>query len=339
MYYIRLGMGERWRWLAALFAFCTILASFGMGNLVQINTIAQAMVHALPSWDSWHVSLITGAAAAAVAALVLLGGVKRLGSLMERLVPLLAGIYILGGLGVIFTHWQSLGYVLADIVRGAFCPQAVLGGGAGIGIRQAVRWGVSRGVFSNEAGLGSAPMAHAAEARPEDQGLMGIFEVFLDTIVLCTLTALTILVSGVDIPYGNPAGAELVVGALSTVFGGFAPGLTAVILSLLALATILSWSLYGSTCARYLWGEWGSVAYQIVYVLAILVGAVMDLSAVWTLADCLNGLMMAPNLIAVLALSVKLTGGEKALKVRHFGTIRIPADKKPVPSARQDRFS
>ena len=319
MYYMRDGLG--WRWPAVLFALLAVLGSFGMGNIAQINTIAGAVTAAAqvyrPQWRPGLVALFTGGMAAALVALVTLGGARRIGQVTEKLVPFMAAVYIGGSLAVILVHGRNLGPVFASIFQGAFRPQAVLGGAAGVGLRQAVRWGGSRGIFSNEAGLGSAPMAHAAaEARPEEQGLFGIFEVFLDTMVLCTLTAVTILVSGVPVPYGQAAGAELATAALETVFGAWAAGLSAVSLSLLALATLISWNLYGVQCARYLWGSRGAWVYQILYVFVILAGAVMDLSAAWTLSDALNGLMALPNLAALLALLPEV----RVRKAKEFGS-------------------
>ncbi len=293
MYYIRDGMGSKT--LAAVFAFFAILASLGMGNMAQVNTIASAVVDAMPGLHP----LFIGVAAAVPVALVTMGGAKRIGAVMERLVPLVAVVYILGSLAVLAAHWQQLGTAFSQIIEGAFAPRAIWGGSMGL----AIRWGVTRGVFSNEAGLGSAPIAHAAaEAAPEEQGLMGIFEVFLDTIVLCTLTALSILVSGVDIPYGQGAGAPLATDALETVFGSWAAGLMAVCLALLALATLMSWQLYGAGCARYLFGAKGEKAYRLVYLLAIVMGAAMELDLVWTFSDLCNGLMALPNLAALLVL-------------------------------------
>lgn len=303
MYYIRRGMGERWKSLAAIFAFCTVLASLGMGNLAQVNTIASAVAAALPQLQRELTALGTGLAASLVVTVVTLGGADGIGRWMEKMVPVMAGIYIFGALMVIGIHWNRLGTVLEEIVRGAFCPEAVIGGGAGIGIRQAVRWGVARGVFSNEAGLGSAPIAHAAaEASAEKQGLFGIFEVFLDTVVLCTLTALAILTSGVPIAYGRAAGVELAAAALETAFGTWASGLLAGCLSLLALATIISWQLYGIRCAGYLWGRNGETVYRFCYIAVVLLGATMDCSAVWAVSDVFNGLMCLPNLLALLVL-------------------------------------
>lgn len=303
MYYICHGMGERWKPLAAVFALCTVLASFGMGNMAQVHTMSAAVQTAIPQIRPERAALGTGLAAALIVGLVTLGGVRRIGAVMEKLVPVMAGLYVLGTLSIIVVHRQQLWAALEAILCGAFCPEAVIGGGAGIGIRQAVRWGIARGVFSNEAGLGSAPIAHAAaEAQPEEQGLFGIFEVFLDTVVLCTLTALAILVSGIPLPYGRPAGAELAAAALETVFGNWSAGLLAACLGLLALATLISWQLYGVRCAGYLWGSTGETVYRICYVIVILMGATMELSAVWALSDLFNGLMCLPNLAALLAL-------------------------------------
>ena len=297
MYYIRDGMGSPL--LAAVFAVFALLASLGMGNMAQVNTIASAVVDAMPRVHPQSAALLTGLVAAALVALVTVGGAKRIGVVLERLVPAMAILYILGSVAVLAAHWQQLGTAFSAILEGAFAPRAIWGGSMGL----AIRWGVSRGIFSNEAGLGSAPIAHAAaEAKPEEQGLMGIFEVFLDTVVLCTLTALTILVSGIPIPYGQSVGAPLATAALETVFGSWAAGLMAVCLALLALATLMSWQLYGAGCARYLFGERGENIYRIVYIGMILVGAVMEFGAVWAISDLCNGLMALPNLAALLYL-------------------------------------
>lgn len=301
MYYMEYGLG--WKRTAKIFAIFAVLGSLGMGNMAQIHTISASVTNAaaeyMPSWQPWHVALVTGALAASIVAVVTLGGAKRIGSVMEKLVPIMAGAYILGSLAVILSHWRQLPDVFLSIFREAFSPRAAIGGGMGA----AIRWGVSRGIFSNEAGLGSAPIAHAsAEATPEQQGLFGIFEVFLDTVVLCTLTAVTVLISDVSVPYGQTAGAELASYALETVFGHWAPGLLALCLALLALATLISWNLYGVRCAEFLWGRRGAFFYRIVYVLLIVFGATMELSVVWTFSDLCNGLMALPNLAALTAL-------------------------------------
>jgi len=305
MYCIRDGMGRPK--LAALFAVFALLASLGMGNLAQIHTVSASVQQAAAVYTPWlrpeAVGLFTGMAAAVLVTMVTVGGAERIGVVMERLVPVVAAAYVFGACAVLAAHWMALPRALSAIVQGAFSPQAAVGGGVGMGLRQAVRWGVSRGIFSNEAGLGSAPMAHAAaEAEPEEQGLMGIFEVFLDTIVLCTLTALIILVSGVPVCYGRPAGGELVLAALETVFGSGAAGMLAVCLTLLALATLISWQYYGAQCAGYLFGGRGAAIYRMVYGAVILLGATMDLSAVWALSDLCNGLMALPNLLMLLSL-------------------------------------
>lgn len=303
MYYIQKGMGHSWKFLAALFAFFAILASLGMGNMAQVHTMAAAVQAALPGMRPEPAALATGLAAALVTAFVSWGGDKRVGSVMEKLIPFAALLYVAGAAAVIVVFRERLGQVLLSIIKGAFRPQAVLGGGAGIGLRHAVRWGVSRGIFSNEAGLGSAPMAHAmAEATPQEQGLFGIFEVFLDTIVLCTLSALAILVSGIPIPWGNPAGAELAGSALKAVFGQGGTVGMALCLVLLAQGTLMTWQLYGERCAGYLWGTGGVQVYRWIYLAVILLGATMELSQVWAASDLCNGLMCLPNLIALLAL-------------------------------------
>ena len=303
MYYIRDGLGPRWRGVAAFFALSTVLASFAMGNMAQVHTMVSTVRETMPRCRPEIVALVVGVSAAVIVGLVTVAGAVSIGRWMEKLIPVVALIYVLGAVVVLVCHWRRLPGVLWDILRGAFQPWAVVGGAAGIGIRQALRWGVARGVFSNEAGLGSAPIAHAsARTDPERQGLMGIFEVFLDTIVLCTLTALVILVSGVPVPYGQAAGAELVVSALETVYGPHSAAAAAACLGLLALATLISWQLYGQRCAAYLWGARGAAVYRLAYLGIVVLGATMDLSAVWAISDVCNGLMCLPNLLALLLL-------------------------------------
>jgi len=230
-------------------------------------------------------------------------------------VPFMAAIYIVCALCVVFTNIGSIGKVFAMIFQGAFNAEAALGGAFGITIMTTIQKGVGRGVFSNEAGLGSAPMAHAAtsETDPVKQGLYGIFEVFMDTIVICTLTALTLLCgveAGVDITWGQSAGAELISAAFATVFGKAGALIIAVGIGLFALSTILSWSLYGSRCFEFLFGTKLLPVYQTVFIFIIVIGATLELELVWNIADTLNGFMAIPNLIALLGLSgvvVKLT--------------------------------
>lgn len=307
MYYILYGMGARWAPLAKLFAFFAVLASFGMGNIAQINTVASSVAALFPPGSRGNALLLTGMAVAGLTALVIWGGSRRVGLVTEKLVPWMAGIYVAASVYILTVYHRQLGDVLAAIFRGAFCPEAVLGGGVGISIRHCMRMGLSRGVFSNEAGLGSAPMAHAASGlSPHEQGLLGIFEVFFDTGILCSLTAFAILAAPVEIPYGSCVGASLAGQAMACVLGPWAKFLLAAIMSLLALGTLFCWQLYGSQCARFLWGRSGVQGYRLCYVAVIVLGATMDLSGAWAVSDVCNGLMCLPNLIALLALRNKV---------------------------------
>ena len=244
---------------------------------------------------------------------MVLGGLLRVGAVKEKLVPIMCLVYIGGTLTVIFSNVGNIGPAFSSILEGAFHPSAVVGGVAGITIQQAMKNGVGRGVFSNEAGLGSSPIAHAtADTKsPVEQGLYGIFEVFADTLVICTLTALAILCSGVDIAYGTKMGAELSIRAFSVTFGSSAANIILTIgLTLFALSTVLSWSLYSSRCMQYIFGNRGAFIYKIIFCLLPIAGATMSLDLAWGIADTLNGLMALPNLIALFALSgtvVKLT--------------------------------
>ena len=330
MYYIKNGLGAKWNWLAIVFSLLGALAAFGIGNMTQVNTIAGAINNAIDAFGgntgavSFEAfgqvipvsSIIIGAIVAFIVALTLFGGVKRIGSVTERMVPVMAAIYIVCALCVVFTNLGSIGKVFAMIFQGAFNAEAALGGAFGITIMTTIQKGVGRGVFSNEAGLGSAPIAHAAtsETDPVKQGLYGIFEVFMDTIVICTLTALTLLCgveSGVAITWGQSAGAELISAAFATVFGNqIASLIVAVGIGLFALSTILSWSLYGTRCFEFLFGGKGVGVFQTVFVFMVIVGATLKLDLVWNIADTLNGFMAIPNLVALLGLSgvvVKLT--------------------------------
>ena len=330
MYYIKNGLGKSWTWLAVAFSLLGGLAAFGIGNMTQVNTIASSINSAIDAFGgntAAHAvvlfgqnvpvsSIVIGAVIAASVGLVLFGGIKRIGAVAEKLVPFMAAVYIICGLSVVCSNLGSLGKIFGMIFKGAFNAEAALGGAFGITIMTTIQKGVGRGVFSNEAGLGSAPMAHAAssESDPIKQGLYGIFEVFMDTIVICTLTALTVLCAvekGVPIVWGQSAGTELVSAAFGTVFGTKIGALiVAVSISLFALTTILSWALYGSRCCEYLLGTKSVKPYQIAFIVVILVGATLKLELVWNIADTLNGFMAVPNLIALLGLSgvvVKLT--------------------------------
>ena len=330
MYYIKNGMGKNWTWLAMVFSLLGALAAFGIGNMTQVNTIAGAINNAIDAFggntaaNSFEVfgqmvpfsSLVIGGIIAVIVALVLFGGVKRIGTVTELMVPVMAAIYIVCALCVVFTNIGSVGAIFAMIFKGAFSAEAALGGAFGITIMTTIQKGVGRGVFSNEAGLGSAPIAHAAtsETDPVKQGMYGIFEVFMDTIVICTLTALTVLcgnAAGVDIAWGQSAGTELIAAAFATVFGAKIGALiVAVGIGLFALSTVLSWSLYGTRCFEFLFKGKGVGVFQTVFVFMVMVGATLELDLVWNIADTLNGFMAVPNLIALLGLSgvvIKLT--------------------------------
>ena len=330
MYYIKNGLGKKWNWLAMLFSLLGLLAAFGIGNMTQVNTIAGSINNAIDAFGGNTAgisftlfgqivplsSIIIGMLVAVIVAMVLFGGIKRIGSVTEKLVPFMAAIYIVCSLCVVFTNIGSLGKVFAMIFKGAFSADAALGGVFGITIMQTIQKGVGRGVFSNEAGLGSAPIAHAAtsETDPVKQGLYGIFEVFMDTIVICTLTALTLLCgveSGVGITWGQSAGAELISASFATIFGNQIGSLiVAVGIGLFALTTILSWSLYGTRCCEFLLGTKFVPVFQTIFTVVIIIGATLELDLVWNIADTLNGFMAIPNLIALLGLSgvvVKMT--------------------------------
>ena len=328
MYYIRNGLGKGWGWLASLFCVLGALAAFGIGNMTQVNTIATSVNTAIDSFGGNTAaftvqflgqtvpisSVMIGAVVAMIVGMVLFGGIKRIGAVAETMVPVMAAIYIVASLIVVGLNIDSLGSVFAMIFKGAFNAEAALGGAFGITIMTTIQKGVGRGVFSNEAGLGSAPMAHAAssEQNPVKQGLYGIFEVFMDTIVICTLTAMTLMCgAGDQIVWGKDAGAELISAAFSSVFGAQVGSvLVAVGITLFALSTILSWSLYGTRCFEYLTGGRGIKAYQVLFVCVVVIGATLKLDLVWNIADTLNGFMAVPNLVALLGLSgvvIKLT--------------------------------
>lgn len=323
MYYIKNGLGYKYIWLAHIFCILGGLAAFGIGNMTQVNTIATSINNVLvsfgynPTNHSFVLfdqtipfsSLIIGCVVAFMVALVLFGGIKRIGVVAEKLVPSMAVIYIVSVLVVIACNLNYVDDILIMIFKSAFNPTAVVGGSVGILIKTTIQKGVGRGVFSNEAGLGSAPMAHAAtsEVDPIKQGFYGIFEVFMDTIVICTFTSIALLcgyLNGVEITWGVGAGAEMIAASFSLVMGPQLGSLiVAVCISLFALTTLLSWSLYGSRCVEFLFGESIVKPYQLLFVVAVVVGACLQLDLVWNIADTLNGFMAVPNLIALIALS------------------------------------
>ena len=312
MYYITGGMGKNWKWLAVLFAIFAALASFGIGNLSQANSISSSVNNAIVSFaptaagSEKAVSLVVGIVLAVICALSLLGGIKRIGKITELMIPFMSIFYIVCTLTVIGVNIGNVGEAFKRIFVGAFTPQAVCGAACGLAIKEALVWGLKRSAFSNEAGLGSAGIAHAAADTkgPVQQGLYGIFEVFADTLVICTLTGLTIVVSGIDIQFGKAVSSELITAAFATVFGGkFASLFVAIALFLFAFSTIIGWSLYGTRCVEYLFGVRASKIYQILFSLMIVVGTTTSLEVVWNLADTFNGLMAIPNFIALFALS------------------------------------
>lgn len=322
MYYIKNGLGPKFAFLGTIFAVLTCLAAFGIGNMTQSNTIAGSVYSAIaafnPSLEEGSVRVIVGVALSLFVGMVLLGGIKRIGSVTEKVVPIMAAVYILGCLGVVFSNIGEVGAVFASIFQGAFDPTAAVGGVVGITIAEAAKRGIGRGVFSNEAGLGSAPIAHAAAQTDSavKQGLFGVFEVFADTIVICTLTALAILMgAGDQIVFGESAGANLTISAFASTYGGEAAGIVVALgISLFAFTTILSWGLYGSRSVAFLAGEKMVKPYQVIFVLFVIVGSTMELSLAWDIADTLNGLMAIPNLIALLLLS----GTVFSLTKEHF---------------------
>ncbi len=312
MYYIG-SLGEKFRPLALMYALLAALSAFGIGNLSQISSAAGAVAGAAekiaPELDPRRLRLWLGVILTLTAWLILRGGAAGVGRAAERLVPSMAGLFLLLSLFVLCCHAQALPAALRAIVTGAFSPRTAVSGIGGFGTAQAIQWGLRRGAFSNEAGLGSSAIAHgsAAARSPGEQGLWGIFEVFADTIVICTATALTILCSGVGIPWGSSPGAELLLSAWETCIPA-APAACFMALSLLlfAFTSVLGWALYGTQCVRFLWGEKAAAPYRLCFSLAITVGCLVSLRTVWAAADLLNGLMAIPNFIALFALSGKV---------------------------------
>lgn len=310
MYYIKNGLGPKWHWLAVLFSTFGVLTVFGTGNATQVNTITTAINSALENYqlinEQSHpvVCLVIGVILAALVALVLLGGVKRIGNVAEKLVPFMALLYILLALGVVLLHANRIPLVFSMIFEGAFNPQAVTGGIIG-SFFTSMKRGVSRGIFSNEAGLGTGSIAHACAdtKKPVKQGFFGIFEVFTDTIVICTLTALVILCSGVPVHYGQAAGAELTISGFTSTYGSWVSIFTAVSMCCFAFSTIIGWGLYGARCIEFIFDEKIIKPFMVAYSLVAILGATVDLGLLWSIADTFNGLMAIPNLIGVFLLS------------------------------------
>ena len=310
MYYIKNGLSKKWHFLAVFYAVFGVLTVFGTGNATQVNTIVSSVNTALMNFNilkgepNSNVNLIFGIFIAALVAMVLLGGIKRIGQVSEKLVPFMAVLYVILALGVIILNIQRVPGVFAQIVSGAFTPRAATGGIIG-SMFLSMKRGVSRGIFSNEAGLGTGSIAHACADTDNavHQGMFGIFEVFMDTIVICTLTGLVILLAAPNISYGQAAGAELTISGFTATYGGWISILTAIAMCCFAFSTIIGWGLYGSRCIEFLGGEKFVRPFLVVYSFVSTVGATMNLGLLWDISDTFNGLMAVPNLIALLMLS------------------------------------
>ena len=317
MYYIKNGLPKCWHWLAYLFAAFGVLTVFGTGNATQVNTITTAINSALTNYGLLKPeqvsasNLIIGIVITILIAMILLGGIKRIGQVTEKLVPFMALLYIVLAFGVVLLNINVVPRVFASIIEGAFQPSAVTGGIVG-SLFTSMKKGVSRGIFSNEAGLGTGSIAHAcADTRkPVKQGMFGIFEVFTDTILICTLTALVILCSQVPVAYGQAAGAELTIQGFTATYGNWVSIFTAVAMCCFAFSTILGWGLYGARCIEFLFSSKVTKPFMVAYSLVAILGATADLGLMWNIAETFNGLMAIPNLIALFLLSgtvVKLT--------------------------------
>ena len=310
MYMIRRGMGEKWKWLASVYCFFAVVASFGVGNATQINAVIGGVNSAITAFggkESNVGNLAMGVILAVLITVMLLGGAKRIGSISERLVPFASAAYLLLGIVVLIVRAEAIPDAFAAIIQGAFSPRAATGGMLGSAF-SALRVGASRGVFTNEAGMGTASIAHASAQvdHPVEQGLMGIMEVFLDTILICTMTALVILCSGVRIPYGTDTGAWLTTQAFSAVCGNWVSIPIALSLCCFAIATVLGWGLYGARSAQYLFGESAWKFFVYMQAVTVILGAVLRTGTVWMLSEIVNGLMAIPNLVALARLSPEL---------------------------------
>lgn len=310
MYYIKNGLGKKWHFLAVFFAAFGVLTVFGTGNATQVNTITAAINSALLNYQvisqdgvlasNW----IIGVSIMLLVGSVLLDGVKRIGKVAEKLVPFMAVLYIVLAMGVVLLNIKNVPGVLYSIIYGAFNPAAITGGVVGSFFTSMTK-GVSRGIFSNEAGLGTGSIAHACADtnKPVRQGFFGIFEVFADTIIICTLTALVVLCSGVPITYGEAAGAELTIQGFTSTYGNWVSIFTAAAMCCFAFSTIIGWGLYGARCIEFLFSSKVVKPFMVVYSMVAILGATADLGLVWSISDTCNGLMVIPNLIGVFLLS------------------------------------
>ena len=310
MYYIKNGLSKKWHFLAVLYALFGVLTVFGTGNATQVNTIVSSIhsalhnLHIIDGTVDERANLIFGIFIAAFVAMVLLGGIQRIGQVSEKLVPFMATLYVILAIGVVILHINRVPAVFAMIFKSAFTPQAATGGIIG-SMFLSMKKGVSRGIFSNEAGLGTGSIAHACADTNNavHQGMFGIFEVFMDTIVVCTLTGLVILLGAPNIVYGQAAGAELTISGFTATYGGWVSIFTAVAMCCFAFSTIIGWGLYGSRCIEFLGGEKLVRPFLVAYSFVSIIGATINLGLLWDIADTFNGLMAIPNLIALLILS------------------------------------
>ena len=310
MYYIKNGLSKKWHFLAVLYALFGVLTVFGTGNATQVNTIVSSIhsalhnLHIIDGTVDERANLIFGIFIAAFVAMVLLGGIKLIGQVSEKLVPFMATLYVILAIGVVILHINRVPAVFAMIFKSAFTPQAATGGIIG-SMFLSMKKGVSRGIFSNEAGLGTGSIAHACADTNNavHQGMFGIFEVFMDTIVICTLTGLVILLGAPNIVYGQAAGAELTISGFTATYGGWISIFTAVAMCCFAFSTIIGWGLYGSRCIEFLGGEKLVRPFLVAYSFVSIIGATINLGLLWDIADTFNGLMAIPNLIALLVLS------------------------------------
>ncbi len=298
MYYIRNGLGKKWAWLGVLFAIFAAVAAFGIGNTVQANSVADVLESnfQLPHWATGLILMV-------LVGLVLIGGIKRIGQVASALVPFMAIAYVLVGLVVLAINANQLPGAIAMVFTHAFSPVAAEGGFAGAAVWAAIRFGVARGIFSNEAGLGSAPIAHAAAQTksPINQGMVAMLGTFIDTIIVCSITGLVIISSGAWT--SGETGAALTSLAFETGLPGFGNYVVAISLAIFAFTTIIGWSFYGERCIEFLFGVKAIVPYRVVWILAIPVGATINLGLIWLIADTLNAMMALPNLVALLLLS------------------------------------
>ena len=322
MYYIKNGLGKNWAWLGTAFAIFGAIAGFGIGNTVQSNSIAQVIE------SNFGVStVVTGVVAMVLVGAVLIGGIKRIGSVAGALVPLMAVAYILAGLVVLAINADQIAPAFALIIESAFTGHAAEGGFAGAAVWAAIRFGVARGVFSNEAGLGSAPIAHAAAQTkdPVRQGLIAMLGTFLDTLIVCTITGLVIITSGVWT--SGESGAALTSAAFADALPGMGNYLVAISLAIFAFTTIIGWSFYGERCVEFLFGVKAIKPYRVLWILAVPVGATLSLDFVWLVADTLNAMMALPNLIAIIVLSPVVFKLTREYFARHSGDQAVPESK------------